>query len=120
VDKDYGLEKRQFGERLAQLRLSKQLTQARLAEMAGLPPAAISHFETGFRLPAPQSLQKLADALGVTVDALLGRTAAIEPSGPKAEALFRHFSSLSDQSQEQILEMAKLLQKLDEERKRRG
>ena len=38
-----------------------------------MPAAAISHFETGQRVPSLASLVKLADALDTSVDALLGR-----------------------------------------------
>lgn len=52
------------------------LTQAQLGARAGIAPAAISHFETGQRVPSVESLLKLADALSVSVDLLLGRAAA--------------------------------------------
>ena len=41
--------------------------------------ASVSHFETGQRTPSLDSLVKLADALEVSVDVLLGR-AKIESS----------------------------------------
>jgi transcriptional regulator with XRE-family HTH domain len=54
-------------------RMRRGLTQHALSRKADLHPAAISHFETGERSPALESLLKLADALEITVDALLGR-----------------------------------------------
>jgi len=48
-------------------------SQAQLARYAGLEPSAISHFETGRRTPSIANLIKLADALTVTTDTLLGR-----------------------------------------------
>ena len=51
------------------------MTQADLGSAAGIAPAAISHFETGQRVPSVESLLKLADALSVSVDFLLGRHA---------------------------------------------
>jgi transcriptional regulator with XRE-family HTH domain len=38
-----------------------------------MAPASISHFETGQRAPSLESLIKIADALQVSTDALLGR-----------------------------------------------
>ena len=38
-----------------------------------MPPSAISHFETGGRKPSFDNLRRLADALDVTTDYLLGR-----------------------------------------------
>lgn len=44
--------------------------------------ASVSHFETGQRVPSIESLVRLADALEVSVDALLGR-----PTGDQATRL---------------------------------
>ena len=54
-------------------------TQAQLGLRSGVGAASISHFETGQRTPTLETLIKLADALNVTVDSLLGR-APIESS----------------------------------------
>jgi transcriptional regulator with XRE-family HTH domain len=51
----------------------RSLTQAELGQRAGIAGASISHFETGQRVPSLESLIKVADALNVSVDALLGR-----------------------------------------------
>lgn len=63
-----------FGERLQALREQRGLTQSELGKRAGMAAASVSHFETGQRSPSLDSLVKLADALEVTTDALLGRT----------------------------------------------
>ena len=107
----------EFRRRLSQLRTKKQLTQAQLAEKAGLPPATISHFETGFRFPAPLTLQKLAKALEVTMDYLMGGEVPEAPAGPLAEALFRDFNELTEDSQEQLLDMSRLLRAKDERKR---
>jgi transcriptional regulator with XRE-family HTH domain len=52
------------------------LTQAELGKRAGMAAASISHFETGQRAPSLESLVRLADALHVSVDTLLGRATA--------------------------------------------
>jgi transcriptional regulator with XRE-family HTH domain len=59
---------------LKSFRELRGLTQAELGSRAGIAGASISHFETGQRLPSLDSLIKLADALEVSTDALLGRT----------------------------------------------
>jgi len=56
------------------------LTQAQLGKRSGIAPASISHFETGQRTPSLDSLVKLADALAVSVDVLLGRVAVDAPA----------------------------------------
>ena len=60
------------------IRERRGLTQVALGQRAGIAPASISHFETGQRVPSLESLVKLADALGVSVDELLGRVPAEE------------------------------------------
>jgi len=62
-----------FGTNLQTLRELRKLTQAELGTRAGIAAASISHFETGQRAPSLDSLVKLADALNISVDALLGR-----------------------------------------------
>jgi transcriptional regulator with XRE-family HTH domain len=62
-----------FGANLQTLRELRKLTQAELGARAGIAAASISHFETGQRMPSLDSLVKLADALSISVDALLGR-----------------------------------------------
>ena len=56
------------------IRERRGLTQVALGQRAGMAAASISHFETGQRVPSLDSLVKLADALEVSVDELLGRT----------------------------------------------
>lgn len=58
------------------IRERRGLTQVALGQRAGMAPASISHFETGQRVPSLDSLVKLADALDVSVDELLGRMPA--------------------------------------------
>lgn len=58
---------------LRSIRELRRLTQAQLGERAGIAPASVSHFETGQRQPSLDSLVKLANALEVSADALLGR-----------------------------------------------
>lgn len=55
-------------------RNNKGISQLGLALMTGLHVTAISHFESGRRKPNMKNLIKLADALSVTTDELLGRT----------------------------------------------
>lgn len=57
--------------RLARDRLN--LTQEQLGKRASMPAAMISHYECS-QVPSPENLVRLADALEVTTDWLLGRT----------------------------------------------
>ena len=62
-----------FPERLRTAREKRGLSQGDLANRARFQASAISHFETGTRKPSFDNLRRLADALEVTTDYLLGR-----------------------------------------------
>lgn len=62
-----------FEQRLKIARSLKRWAQSDLADATGFAVSAISHFECGRRAPSLASLARLADALGVTTDFLLGR-----------------------------------------------
>jgi len=62
-----------FGERLRRLRESKGLSRKELASRARVHPGEIAQYELRNRLPAIVHFHKLADALGVSADELLGR-----------------------------------------------
>lgn len=61
-----------FVRRLVEARENVRWSQADLAKMTGLQPAAVSHFETGQRLPSLPNVVKLANALQVSIDWLVG------------------------------------------------
>jgi transcriptional regulator with XRE-family HTH domain len=89
-----------FGRRLRLARERRHLTQEELSVKAGVPAVMISHFETGVRQSASaDTLVKLADALNVTVDFLLGRSESMELAGKEAAAILR---SLKDAPSETI------------------
>ena len=83
-----------FSERLRSAREMRKLTQNELGLRADLPPTSIAHFEAGSRKPSFANLRKLAEALVVTTDYLLGRVA--EPAmGEAGDAIFRDIGKLS-------------------------
>jgi DNA-binding XRE family transcriptional regulator len=62
-----------FGRYLQGLRLRAGLTQARLAEKAGLSPAIVQSLEQGLRAnPTLLTLRRLGEAIGMTVADLVG------------------------------------------------
>jgi transcriptional regulator with XRE-family HTH domain len=90
----HSLEK--FGVRLQRFREQRNLTQVQLGERAGMGAASVSHFETGQRVPSLESLVKLADALQVSTDALLGRTST--ESFAQIDPIFVRASHASSQT----------------------
>ncbi len=83
-----------FPERLQAAREKRDLSQGDLAKRAGFQASAISHFETGSRKPSFDNLRRLADALEVTTDYLLGRVEDTD-SLADADILFRNLKLAS-------------------------
>ena len=65
-----------FGEQLRNTRIARHLTQEQLAEMADITRVMIARYETTSQLPALDTLIRIADALDVSIDYLLGRADA--------------------------------------------
>lgn len=92
-----------FAERLRDARERlRGLTQTQLAEKTGLPPTSISHFENpeGTRKPSFDNLRRLAIALDVTTDYLLGRSNDHVGTPSTENALYRDFQNLTDADRE--------------------
>jgi transcriptional regulator with XRE-family HTH domain len=98
-----------FGDRLRRIREEQRLNQSDLAERTGFQPSAISHFESGRRAPSFDNLKKLADALAVTIDFLIGRETLPTTAGPVAEKLFRNFEQMTAEDQDDLSKFAAML-----------
>lgn len=57
--------KKDFGQRIKELRNKKGITQYQLAEMAGIDPKHMSHIETGRSFPKADLIEKFANALDI-------------------------------------------------------
>jgi transcriptional regulator with XRE-family HTH domain len=93
-----------FSERLRSAREMRKLTQNELGTKANLPSTSIAHFEAGSRKPSFDNLRKLAEALEVTTDYLLGRT---------GDTLFRDIGKLSDYDRTIAMKFLKVLAEKD-------
>jgi transcriptional regulator with XRE-family HTH domain len=98
-----------FKDRLRRARELRQLNQAELATRARLQPSAISHFETGTRQPSFDNLRRLADALAVSIDYLLGRSESISGVAQTTDVLYRNIEQLSTSDREVVNTIAKEL-----------
>ena len=93
------------------------MSQVELAKATGLPPTSIAHFEGGGRKPSFDSLRKLANALNVTTDYLLGRVD--EPDmAQAADPLARHGAKLTEENRWLAEDFMRML--ADRDRKTRG
>ena len=62
-----------LGDRLRQLRDMKRLSQDELGQLANVPQSVIADVESGHQATVPLDIaQRLADALAVTLDSLVG------------------------------------------------
>ncbi|KTE01915.1 helix-turn-helix domain-containing protein [Sphingopyxis sp. H115] len=84
-----------FALRLQNARNLRDMSQQDLAVKTGLPASSISHFEGKSRRPSFDNLCRLADALSVTTDYLVGRTEDVGTS-TAAQRLNQHLDKLND------------------------
>jgi transcriptional regulator with XRE-family HTH domain len=96
-----------FSTRLKAARELRKMSQGDLATKSGLQPSAISHFETGNRSPSFENLKRLADALNVTTDYLLGREE--QRTGPISNKLARYTENFTDEDFDMLEAMAETL-----------
>lgn len=74
-----------IGRRVQQLRKMKHLSQADLADLTEMSVAYISHIETGVKRASLESVVRIANALGVTVDQVLNGNQTGNPNEYKSE-----------------------------------
>lgn len=106
-----------FPARLRAARALRGYSQGVLADRAKMPPTSIAHFESGSRKPSFDTLQRLANALEVTTDYLLGRVD--QPSVAEAgDPLFRDVGKLTGRDRELAKDFLKMLAERSEARKK--
>lgn len=97
-----------FMRRLREARDLRQWSQSDLATRADLPPSSVAHFETGTRKPSFDTLKRLANALEVTTDYLLGRVD--DPGLAEAgDPLYRDVGKLTGRDRELAKDFLKML-----------
>ena len=107
-----------FKERLRSVREGiRNMSQAELARSSGIPPSSIAHFEGGTRKPSFDNLRKIATALNVTTDYLIGRADSPEMA-TSADPLYRYGANLTDRNRELAEAFLRMLAERDQ--KERG
>ena len=90
----------------------REMTQADLARAIGLPASSIAHFESGARKPSFDNLRKLANALNVTTDYLVGR--ADDPNvAESADPLYRDVVNLTGRNRRTATDFLRFLAEQD-------
>jgi transcriptional regulator with XRE-family HTH domain len=93
-------EEADVGRGLAVLRTALDLPQAEVARLAGVPPSAISEYESGGRKPRPKTLRQILSALRVSPATLERARALIReiPAGPGTSAEEAGLETLGDRT----------------------
>ncbi len=94
-----------FPKRLRAARELRELSQMDLAERARLQQTAVSLYESGARRPSLRNLRRLSEALEVTTDYLVGRSASPGALPSPDERLFRDFERLTTADRELAREL---------------
>jgi transcriptional regulator with XRE-family HTH domain len=95
-----------FAQRLRDLRTARNLTQTRLAELLSISPRVYSRWETGDVTPHFDTIVRLADILGVSLDELAGRKEVSSENSirnPELNRLYKKVDQLSDEDQKALL-----------------
>jgi transcriptional regulator with XRE-family HTH domain len=66
-----------LGENICRLRKAKRLTQAELGQLVGTSGPVIGRYERGEMTPSVEAVARIADALDISMDYLVGRTAVL-------------------------------------------
>lgn len=99
-----------IGDRVKTLRERKGISQRRLAEMARVTPATVSRLESGKIVDVKASaLIGMADALGVSIDFLVGRVRELTPGDvinfdPNIQAIVQAYLNLGPDERKRMSE----------------
>ena len=94
-----------LSDKLKQLRLRKELTQAELARKLSLSPVRYNQYETGRRTPDYELLITIADFYGVSLDYLLDRREAQlrkNMTDPKSTSLLEKIYAADDATKSSV------------------
>ena len=92
----------EFGRRLADLLERSRMTQRDLAAITGLTEAAVSRYVSGAREPRAITVARIAEALDVTPQELLGTTTNDEVDGA-VRLIARHASFLTEEQRKELI-----------------
>ena len=91
---------------LKEIRAKRKLTQQQVADHIGCSSVVYSRYENGIRQPSIETLLRLADLFGVTVDYLLGRQDVEDSTLSKYEIdLITAARNADDRAREDALQM---------------
>lgn len=78
----------EFKDKIKELRLEKELSQKKLAEILSLSQSCITKLEAGLREPTGSTLKSYSQFFNVTIDYLIGNDEALDVKGLQNERQF--------------------------------
>lgn len=94
-----------FGERLRRLRKSRKLSLVELGEKSGLSFSHLGRYERGVTKPSADGLQRLSDALQVSVAALMDDQAPSQLADPEIRQQLQEIELLPEEDRQLIKRM---------------
>lgn len=96
-----------IGHRIKQIRIAKGLQGIQLAEKVGITNVYLSYLESGTKIPSVVTLQKICDALGITLAEFFADENTNLP--PEYQELLENVKVLSPKQLELLNEFLKTL-----------
>lgn len=104
-------EKISVGERIRYYRTLKGMSQEALALEANINSAFVGHLERGLKSPTVTTLEKITDALGITMEELFseGLLRSLSPEGKAVAAKHLKYlmRNLTEQETDQVVEIVR-------------
>jgi transcriptional regulator with XRE-family HTH domain len=118
-----GIDKNMLPKRITEERKKRGLSQAQLADKAGVTPGAISQIENGQRIPTIPVLSGIARVLGVSIDYLTGKSEKSELEDllqqEEVKIFFRGFQELDPEDQKTIIKQIEFMRSRSRETEKR-
>lgn len=110
---DEAMDLKACSDRISARMTSLGLNQSQLASRAGITQAALSKILAQLRSPSGEVLLKIADALNVSIDFLVGRTPDTQVEDAirhaRVQTLVTEYLQLSVQDQQRVLDLIRAL-----------
>lgn len=97
-----------FAERLLRIRMDKGLTQRELARVTSISQRMIAHYETNIQTPSAEIVMRLAKALDISIDQIMGRrpvaNKAPEIKNKRLLRKLKELDELPEKDQKKVIE----------------
>lgn len=100
-----------IGKRIKKFRMERNLSQEKLAEMIAVYPHHISQIENGRRIPSVETLILIANALSVSVDAILIDT-LVRPHSPADVETIKIVADCNEEEQKMLMKILQFMKAL--------